>query len=191
MPPPELPPADRPILPRPPALAPKPSATGSRHSPPLPPRVPPARDPGDYPTNVKPLNPREPYENNETLRKVRHSHDNIPFESIHVKDAIGEGEFGSVYKAVYMNEKGMIRWGSLNQSYFACFFTTKIFFEPKKSNALWCPGFTVVPKARHYGRLRAREGRSVSSESPSSVRDGGEGVDRRETENKILRDEGT
>ena len=116
VPPPELPPADRPILPRPPALAPKLSSAGSRHSPPLPPRVPPARDPGDYPTNVKPLNPREPYENNETLRKVRHSHDNIPFESIHVKDAIGEGEFGSVYKAVYMNEKGMIRWGSLNQS---------------------------------------------------------------------------
>ena len=40
---------------------------------------------------------------------MRHSRDDIPFEAIHVKDAIGEGEFGSVYKAVYMNENGNVR----------------------------------------------------------------------------------
>ena len=45
-------------------------------SPELPPRVPPSRDPRcntNYPTNLKPIVRRKKYENNETLRRVRHS----------------------------------------------------------------------------------------------------------------------
>ena len=45
-------------------------------SPELPPRVPPSRDPRcntNYPTNLKPIDRRKKYENNETLRRIRHS----------------------------------------------------------------------------------------------------------------------
>ena len=45
-------------------------------SPELPPRVPPSRDPRcntNYPTNLKPIVRRKKYENNETLRRIRHS----------------------------------------------------------------------------------------------------------------------
>ena len=89
----------------PPRTMPKPS------NPALPPRVPPGRNPPStvYPSNLKPIDTRKRYENNETLRRVRHSRDNIPLESVHLKEAIGEGEFGSVYKSVYMNENGHIR----------------------------------------------------------------------------------
>ena len=45
-------------------------------SPELPPRVPPSRDPRcntNYPTNLRPIDKRKKYENNETLRRIRHS----------------------------------------------------------------------------------------------------------------------
>ena len=67
---PDAPPPDRPVL-RPPALGPKPSSTSQlSESPPLPPRVPPAREgPGTvYPTNLRPLVAGKPYDNNETIR---------------------------------------------------------------------------------------------------------------------------
>ena len=50
------------------------------------------------PTNLRPIDPRQSYENNDTLRRVRHSKDNVPLESIKLTSVIGEGEFGSVYK---------------------------------------------------------------------------------------------
>jgi tyrosine-protein kinase len=49
------------------------------------------------------------YENNDTLRRVRHSKDNIPSESIRMIEAIGEGEFGSVFKGLYMSENDPVR----------------------------------------------------------------------------------
>ena len=61
------------------------------------------------PYNLKPVDKRDDYENNEILRKVRHSRDSIPFESIHIIHAIGEGEFGVVYKGLYMNESGSVK----------------------------------------------------------------------------------
>ena len=68
--------------PPPPRDMPKPkvSETGAiiddSPSPELPPRVPPSRDPRantNYPTNLKPIVRLKKYENNETLRRVRHS----------------------------------------------------------------------------------------------------------------------
>jgi hypothetical protein len=48
-----------------------------------PPRIPVrARIPLKPPQNLKPIDRRKTYENNETLRRVRHSRDNIPLESI-------------------------------------------------------------------------------------------------------------
>lgn len=47
------------------------------------------------------------YANNDTLRRVRHSKDNIPLESIKLMAVIGEGEFGSVYKGSYLPETGV------------------------------------------------------------------------------------
>ena len=50
-----------------------------------PPRVPTrARIPLKPPQNLKPIDPRKTYENNETLRRVRHSRDNIPKESMNL-----------------------------------------------------------------------------------------------------------
>ncbi len=72
---------------------------------PTPPRLPPSRDRmKPYPTNLKSLHAS--YENNESLRRVRHSRDNIPTEAVQVGDIIGGGEFGSVYEGLYLNERG-------------------------------------------------------------------------------------
>ena len=50
-----------------------------------PPRIPTrARIPLTPPQNLKPIDRRKTYENNETLRRVRHSRDNIPRDSIHL-----------------------------------------------------------------------------------------------------------
>ena len=62
-----------------------------------------------YPSNLKPVDKRNAYENNEVLRKVRHSRDSIPFEAIHIIHPIGEGEFGIVYKGVYMDTNGEVK----------------------------------------------------------------------------------
>ena len=70
------------VSPPPPRDMPKPKiidanlAVDDTPSPDLPPRVPPSRDPRantNYPTNLKPIVRRKKYENNETLRRVRHS----------------------------------------------------------------------------------------------------------------------
>ena len=68
------------VSPPPPRDMPKPKVTNpvvdELPSPDLPPRVPPARDPRcstNYPTNLKPIVRLKKYENNETLRRVRHS----------------------------------------------------------------------------------------------------------------------
>ena len=70
------------VSPPPPRDMPKPNVTDTSPtveelpSPELPPRVPPSRDPRcntNYPTNLKPIVRRKKYENNETLRRVRHS----------------------------------------------------------------------------------------------------------------------
>jgi hypothetical protein len=50
-----------------------------------PPRIPTrARIPLKPPQNLKPIDRKKIYENNETLRRVRHSRDNIPRDSIHL-----------------------------------------------------------------------------------------------------------
>ena len=59
--------------------------------------------------NLKSLDPRQSYENNDTLRRVRHSKDNVPIESIKLTQVIGEGEFGSVYKGNYMTDSGVMK----------------------------------------------------------------------------------
>ena len=70
------------VSPPPPRDMPKPNLITSPPpvedipSPELPPRVPPSRDPRcntNYPTNLKPIVRIKKYENNETLRRVRHS----------------------------------------------------------------------------------------------------------------------
>ena len=73
------------------------------------------------------MDPRQCYENNDTLRRVRHSKDNVPLESIKLTQVrgyvqmcvdmfddvsaqvIGEGEFGSVYKGSYMTDGGQVK----------------------------------------------------------------------------------
>ena len=77
----------------------------------VPPRVP-VRGPSSssvMPSNLRPVDPRQSYENNETLRRVRHSKDNVPLESIKLTQVIGEGEFGSVYKGSYMTDAGLVK----------------------------------------------------------------------------------
>eukprot|EP00092_Neocalanus_flemingeri_P028200 GFUD01030624.1.p1 GENE.GFUD01030624.1~~GFUD01030624.1.p1 ORF type:complete len:807 (+),score=129.29 GFUD01030624.1:58-2478(+) len=78
-------------------------------NPTVPPRVPFRGFPTSLPSNLKPVDKRKLYENNETLRRVRHSKDNIPLESIKLTLIIGEGEFGSVYKGSYMTEAGIVK----------------------------------------------------------------------------------
>ena len=63
----------------------------------------------NYIFNLKSLDPRQSYENNDTLRRVRHSKDNVPIESIKLTQVIGEGEFGSVYKGNYMTDSGVMK----------------------------------------------------------------------------------
>jgi len=77
----------------------------------VPPRVPTRSHPcPNPPTNLRPIDQvRAVYTNNETLRRVRHSKDNIPLQSIKLTNIIGEGEFGSVYKGSYMTEQGVTR----------------------------------------------------------------------------------
>ena len=77
----------------------------------VPPRVPTRGHPcPNPPTNLRPIDHvRAVYTNNETLRRVRHSKDNIPLQSIKLTNIIGEGEFGSVYKGSYMTEQGVTR----------------------------------------------------------------------------------
>ena len=68
---------------------------------------PPKRDlSAPRPSNLKPIDAKKPYENNDTLRRVRHSKDNIPVESITLGKHIGEGEFGSVREGFYKTDKG-------------------------------------------------------------------------------------
>ena len=55
------------------------------------------------------MDPRQCYENNDTLRRVRHSKDNVPLESIKLTQVIGEGEFGSVFKGSYMTDAGVVK----------------------------------------------------------------------------------
>ena len=70
------------VSPPPPRDMPKPKVSevipviDDSPSPEIPPRVPPSRDPRantNYPTNLKPIVRRKQYQNNETLRRVRHS----------------------------------------------------------------------------------------------------------------------
>ena len=82
-----------------------------RGQPTVPPRIP-VRGPSSsnvMPSNLKSLDPRQSYENNDTLRRVRHSKDNVPIESIKLTQVIGEGEFGSVYKGNYMTDSGVMK----------------------------------------------------------------------------------
>jgi len=85
--------------------------TPTKVNPSIPPRVP-IRGPSSsssMPTNLRPIDPRQSYENNDTLRRVRHSKDNVPLESIKLTSVIGEGEFGSVYKGSYMSDSGVVK----------------------------------------------------------------------------------
>ena len=42
-----------------------------------------------YPSNLKPVDDRNEYENREVLRRVRHSRDDIPIEAVNILEAIG------------------------------------------------------------------------------------------------------
>merc|ERR1712130_37992 len=84
---------------------------GQQQQPLVPPRVPTRGHPcPNPPTNLRPIDHvRAVYTNNETLRRVRHSKDNIPLQSIKLTSVIGEGEFGSVYKGSYMSDSGVVK----------------------------------------------------------------------------------
>ena len=60
---------------------------------PPPPRIPTrSRIPMNPPQNLKPIDRRKSYENNDTLRRVRHSRDNIPRESIDLVRNLSENK---------------------------------------------------------------------------------------------------
>ena len=63
----------------------------------------------NLPCNLKPVVKRDVYKNNHTLRRVRHSVDDIPKEAIKMTEIIGEGEFGTVFKGQYMTEEGEVQ----------------------------------------------------------------------------------
>ncbi len=56
--------------------------------------------------HYSPSTTRLPYENNDSLRRVRHSRDAIPLESVSIGAMIGEGEFGSVWEGEYLDADG-------------------------------------------------------------------------------------
>ena len=70
------------------------------------PRIPLRRPGSALPKNLKEIDSKKFYENNETLRRVRHSKDDIPREAIEVGPVIGEGEFGSVFEGRYKSSRG-------------------------------------------------------------------------------------
>ena len=75
-----------------PCLSPVPAAMPSVGLPAVPPRVP-TRGPSSQtvmPSNLKRIDTRENYENNEAVRRLRHSKDNVPLESIKLDQVIGE-----------------------------------------------------------------------------------------------------
>jgi len=78
-------------------------------SPSIPPPIPRRGLASVAPITPKPVDKRKLYENNETLRRVRHSKDNIPLESIKLNKIIGYGEFGEVYQGSYMTESGDVK----------------------------------------------------------------------------------
>ena len=57
---------------------------------------------GQNPTLLKPVDKREAYKNQEIIRQVRHSRDNIPIDSLLILEVIGEGEYGQVHKGIYL-----------------------------------------------------------------------------------------
>ena len=70
------------------------------------PRIPVRQRGSALPKNLKEIDSKKFYENNETLRRVRHSKDDIPREAIEIGPAIGEGEFGSVFEGRYKSSRG-------------------------------------------------------------------------------------
>lgn len=75
-------------------------------SPSIPPRPENRARIGSYPSHLKPVDNREAYKNHEILRQVRHSRDNIPKDSLLTLEVIGEGEYGRVFKGIYMPAEG-------------------------------------------------------------------------------------
>lgn len=59
------------------------------------------------PSKLKPIDAFKPYENNDTLRRVRHSRDDVPFESVKLGYLIGEGKFAQVLQGTYMPQDGV------------------------------------------------------------------------------------
>ena len=54
-----------------------------------------------YPSNLKPVLQGETYENNEVLRRVRHSRDDIPIEAVNILEAIGKLQKHSTSSLLY------------------------------------------------------------------------------------------
>ena len=79
---------------------------GPNYTPEPAPRIPIRRPGSALPKNLKEIDSKKFYENNETLRRVRHSKDDIPREAIEVGPVIGEGEFGSVFEGRYKSSRG-------------------------------------------------------------------------------------
>ena len=73
------------------------------------PRVPYRQKNLAHPSNLKPIDNKKLYENNDTLRRVRHSQDNVPVENIQIGSVIGEGEFGAVCEGKYVDENNVVK----------------------------------------------------------------------------------
>eukprot|EP00095_Tigriopus_kingsejongensis_P001147 maker-scaffold628_size122696-snap-gene-0.27 protein:Tk01147 transcript:maker-scaffold628_size122696-snap-gene-0.27-mRNA-1 annotation:"tyrosine-protein kinase shark" len=79
---------------------------------PPPPRVSSRELNSALPSRLKSIDGRNVYENDETLRRVRHSQDKVQIESVRWDpDYIGKGEFGYVYRGEYQNQEGV--WESV------------------------------------------------------------------------------